>query len=258
MNYQDLCALINEFVEGSTLNKVEEAGIKKIYSLTLVGVAAADDPLFLALKSPSVIGEHHLLPREWLPGAKAVISYYLPFSAEVREANRELGLPAREWLYGRIEGEEFNNALRRHLVEEFVQKGARAVSPILESRFSVVERRSNWSERHVAYIAGLGTFSLSKALITKKGCAGRFGSVIVALPLEPIPREYTELYQYCNMCGGCIERCPSGAIKREGKIIATCASYLETKIKPRFYPRYGCGKCQTNVPCEHKLPNLLL
>jgi hypothetical protein len=22
----------------------------------------------------------------------------------------------------------------------------------------------------------------------------------------------------------------------------------------RFRPRYGCGKCQTGVPCEHQIP----
>ena len=36
---------------------------------------------------------------------------------------------------------------------------------------------SNWSERHVAYVCGLGTFGC-QGLITSKGLAGRFGSII--------------------------------------------------------------------------------
>jgi len=35
---------------------------------------------------------------------------------------------------------------------------------------------SSWSERHAAYAAGLGTFSLNDALITPKGIAHRLGS----------------------------------------------------------------------------------
>ena len=35
---------------------------------------------------------------------------------------------------------------------------------------------SAWSERHAAYVAGLGTFSLTRALISERGMAGRYGS----------------------------------------------------------------------------------
>lgn len=37
---------------------------------------------------------------------------------------------------------------------------------------------SNWSERHAAYVAGLGTFSLNDALITVNGIAHRVGSIL--------------------------------------------------------------------------------
>lgn len=33
---------------------------------------------------------------------------------------------------------------------------------------------SNWSERHAAYVCGLGTFGLSKGLITDKGMGRTF------------------------------------------------------------------------------------
>lgn len=81
----------------------------------------------------------------------------------------------------------------------------------------MVNKLSNWSERHIAFVAGLGTFGLSKSLITKRGCAGRYGSVITSLPFKSIRREYDGVYDYCSMCGECIARCPSGAITKEGK-----------------------------------------
>ena len=113
---------------------------------------------------------------------------------------------------------------------------------------------SNWSERHAAFAAGLGTFSLTRGLITKRGMAGRFGSVIVDLPLEVSPRPYREPYEYCIRCGACARRCPAGAISLErGKEQAPCKAYLGRQ-KQLYAPRYGCGKCQTAVPCEAGIP----
>lgn len=251
--------LVEDFVARSPANRVPELGMLQIFEHPLVAVAAADDPLFSKLKEPGVVGPRHMSPREWLPEARAVISYFLPFSPRVREANRGPGLPAVEWLYGRIEGEAFNDALRGHIVDALRGIGEKAVAPVLDSRFSVVDKRSNWSERHVAFIAGLGTFGLSKSLITKRGCAGRYGSVVTSLALSPSPRQYEDPFEYCpgvisGGCGECVARCPSGAITARGKDTPTCSRYLDSEIKPRFAPRYGCGKCQTNVPCEFGLP----
>ena len=176
----------------------------------------------------------------------------------MREANRLLGLPATEWLYGRIEGERFNVALREFVVHLFIDAGYDAAAPALDARYNVTNRRSNWSERHVAYIAGLGTFSLSCSLITKQGSAGRLGSVVVSAELAPTPRTYQSVDEYCTRCGSCIPRCPPLAITERGKDHAVCSDYLD-RVKVRYSPRYGCGKCQTGVPCEadSQLPMVL-
>ena len=206
MEFPEIVQMITKYLAETHFNRVAELGIKRIFDDPLVGVAAADNPLFFKLKEPEVIGERHLMPAEWFPEAKTVISYFLPFSVEIRRANYRPGLPAREWVYGRIEGEECNNALRRHVVEEINRAGGKALAPVLDPRFSVVEKRSNWSERHVAFIAGLGTFGLNKSLITKKGCAGRYGSMVTSLLLKPTYRPYEKVYQYCSMYGECIDR----------------------------------------------------
>jgi len=247
---------MHELVDGSPLNRVDEEDFKidKIFDYPLVKVADASDPLFERLKEPEVVGEHYLLPSDWLPGARSVISYFLPFSLQVREANRVPGWAAREWLYGRIEGEEFNNSVRQHLVDLVEKAGGRAVAPLLDSRMKVENLRCNWSERHVAYIAGLGTFGLSKSMITEKGSAGRYGSLVVDLEMAPSLRPYKEIDEYCNFCGECIDRCPPEAITQEGKDVTACSRYLKEDVSPRFKPRYGCGKCQTGVPCEERIP----
>ena len=254
MDQRELIGFLGSFLDDSPLNRIEEIGINRIFDEPLVGIADAKDSLFIKLKEPEVIGPNHLLPLEWLSEAESVISYFLPFSKPMRKANYSPGLPATEWVYGRIEGEICNEGLRKHLVSEFLCQGYSALAPALDSRLAQVKKRSNWSERHVAFIAGLGTFGLSKLLISAKGCAGRYGSIIVSQKLQPTPRSYQDVYEYCTKCWQCIERCPSGAIKKEGKDITICSKYGDTVIKPRFAPRYGCGKCQTTVPCEAGIP----
>jgi len=120
-----------------------------------------------------------------------------------------------------------------------------------------VSIRSNWSERHVAFVCGLGTFGLSKGLITKSGIAGRFGSILTELYLPPNNREYENIYEYCSMCGICVKNCPANAISIEnGKNHNICSEFLNKTAK-KYNPRYGCGKCQIGVPCENKIPKQL-
>lgn len=82
MNYETVSEAIKRFIDKSPLNRAEEAGIKRIFDHALVGVADAHDPLYHKLKEPSVAGANHLLPEEWLPGSRAVLSYFLLFQKE--------------------------------------------------------------------------------------------------------------------------------------------------------------------------------
>ena len=250
---------IKSFTQNSELNKLPEFSNIAIFDPPLVGVASPIDSLWGELKEPEVVGKGHLSPQDWLADAKSVIVYFLPFSKQIREANRVEGLPALEWVYGRIEGEEFNRALRQHIVDAIQQLGCRAIAPALSERLKTIERRSNWSERHAAFISGLGTFGLSRSLITSKGSAGRIGSVVANLDLTPTPRKYQRVYEYCTWvekqeCGDCIDRCPSNAITPKEKQTAICSNYLKNVTKVKFAPRYGCGKCQTAVACESSIP----
>lgn len=263
MLLKDIETKINEFVVSSPKNIVEEletlstpptsSARLQLWDLPLVGVASADDPLWETFKSPDAVGSHHLTPREWLPGAKSVISYFLPYTARIREANRIKEVTATEWLYGRWEGEQFSEALRKIIVNLLEKAGYHAVAPALDTRHEVVELRSNWSERHVAFAAGLGTFSLSRSLITKLGSAGRCGSVITDLILTPTPRAYTDINEYCTNCRVCAKRCPPQAFTESYKDNAICMVHIR-KEKERYNPRYGCAKCQAGVPCESRIP----
>ena len=253
MNLEHITQAATDFCLQSPLNVVDELDSLRIFGQPLFGIASATDSLFAELKDASVVGSHHLSPKDWLGSASSVISYFLPFTKRVREANRLLGLPATEWLYGRIEGESFNVALRKFVVRLFTDAGFAAAAPALDARYRVTIRKSNWSERNVAYVADLGTFSLSRSLITKHGSAGRLGSVVVSADFPPTGRAYQSRDAYCSKCGSCVPRCPPLAITELGKDHVVCSDYLD-RVKVRYSPRYGCGKCQTGVPCEAQIP----
>jgi epoxyqueuosine reductase len=155
--------------------------------------------------------------------------------------------------------------LGEHLAALLISEGFPTVFPTTDKRFKMLAPyASNWSERHVAYVCGLGTFGLSKGLITEKGIAGRFGSVITTCPLTPTERPYSNPFEYCTMCGKCQTNCPAGAIDRtkgitHGKEHSTCNLFLNKLSLPPHgsnqRSRYGCGKCQVNVPCENGIPH---
>ncbi|MBQ6833286.1 MAG: 4Fe-4S binding protein, partial [Lachnospiraceae bacterium] len=84
--------------------------------------------------------------------------------------------------------------------------------------------------------------------------AGRFASLIIDCEMEPDVRPYTDIYEYCTMCGACVRRCPAEAISLdEGKKHVPCSAWMN-QSKVKYAPRYGCGKCQVKVPCEDRIP----
>ncbi|MEA4926911.1 MAG: 4Fe-4S binding protein [Syntrophomonadaceae bacterium] len=273
MNKQGLIKTAAEFVYNSEDNYIsrqnaisEELVGLKIYERPIFAFGSPDDEYFKLFKDPSVIGEHFLLPREWLPEVKTVVSFFLPFSQAIRKSNRkEKAWPSAEWLHGRIEGHALLNKLSVYLQQELVKAGYKSRVPSLDARFwSKTELKddshpgvsftSNWSERHVGFVCGLGTFGLSKGLITSKGMAGRIGSILTELYVPPDSRKYGDIMEYCSMCGTCVKRCPVNAISMEkGKEHAICSVFVDKTLE-KYKPRYGCGKCQTGVPCESRIP----
>ncbi|NMC74462.1 MAG: epoxyqueuosine reductase [Geobacteraceae bacterium] len=241
----------------------------------LVGYASLHDPLFQEYRVS--IGNFHLSPGIFLesafgPGSGrggTVICWILPISASTRESNRTgIRMPSREWAYTRTHGEAFNNGLRKHLVDFLTASGSRAIAPLLSDLFRTVETpeglSSTWSERHAAYAAGLGTFSLSRGFITERGIAHRCGSVITDQVIAPTPRRNSHFGENClfyrnGSCGACIARCPAGAITRDGHDKKLCRDYGYGTVVREVGERYGveapgCGLCQTGVPCEAGIP----
>jgi epoxyqueuosine reductase QueG len=149
------------------------------------------------------------------------------------------------------------------------QNGHEAVAPMLVSQWEMKKSdqyviASNWSERHAAHASGLGTFGLCDGLITPLGKAMRTGSVVARITIPPTKRPYTDHQAYClffskGICGKCIPRCPVSALSENGHDKLKCLGHLHPVtsdyVKSEFgFDGYGCGLCQTKVPCESKIP----
>ncbi|NTU60497.1 MAG: epoxyqueuosine reductase, partial [Deltaproteobacteria bacterium] len=196
-----LRGIIRDFVRESPLNRHPD-GSGAYFDEPLVAFASAEDPLFDEYKT--VIGAFHRTPREVFEdafgagslAAGTVVSWVLPVTEKTRLTNRlQDEYPSARWAHTRAHGEAFNVELRRRVVAALEAEGHRAVAPLLSPGFRIFDDTpvgiaSTWSERHAAYAAGLGTFSLNDGLITERGIAHRLGSVVTDLVLEPSPRPY--------------------------------------------------------------------
>jgi epoxyqueuosine reductase len=246
----------------------------------LVGFASGDDPLWEELKKD--IGPFYWTPSEVFaktfpdlqaaPGDLTVISWILAHTARTKADNRrEKTYPSESWARSRIYGEEFNVKLRQQLVAVLAARGFEAMAPLLSPFWeqTLSEKysfASTWSERHAAYVAGLGTFGLCDGLITPLGKAIRVGSVVAQIRIPASERPYENHHAYCTFfasgeCGKCIDRCPVGAITKEGHNKEICRQYVGEDMRKyateKFgFASYGCGLCQTAVPCESGIPHI--
>ena len=270
--------LIQNFCS-SEKNTLKDGSGETAWGTPLIGFANGNDPIFNQYKE--VVGPFHWKPIEAFNLAfpdidiesesLTVISWILPQTEATKRDNRiQTTYPAERWARSRIYGEEFNHALRLFVASTLTKSGNPAVAPMELASWSVKDSEayvwaSTWSERHAAYAAGLGTFGLCDGLITPIGKAMRTGSVVAEINLPVTPRPYTDHHAYClfythGTCGKCIERCPVGALSAAGHDKKKCSAHL--KITRQYvqenygFEGYGCGLCQTAVPCESRIPGV--
>lgn len=281
-----ITARVKEYISLSPNNRLPDFPGEPIWDEPLVGFSDGDDPLFRDYKK--IIGDFHMTPREAMavslkkkaigydnPARISVISYFLPATDKTRASMRqEKEICSLRWNRTRWFGQECNLRLQRHLVAWLEDMGYAAVAPEQEPWFEIRQDvpgapASRWSQRHVAFVAGLGTFSLNDSFITAKGAAGRIGSVVCDLPVTASARNVGDYRENClfareGTCGQCIKRCPAGAVTESGHDKAKCTAYLykimpqlikERGVTEKFVGGYvGCGFCQTGVPCEGGIP----
>ena len=293
----DLYNYLELFFETSELNRLHKNyGGGKIFNNPLIGVSKGDDPIFQKYKD--VIGPEHLTPHElWLAeglemiddSKLRIVSIVFPYVDKIRNESKNIKklsrvlLPAEIYSVGRNYANSFKQETCRHIIRFFEEKGYNAIAGMLSKSFSILVKEnfySTWSERHIAFAAGLGSFSLHEGLITDVGCNIRLASVVTDAPLTITTRMSDNPYGNClyyskGICRECEKRCPANAINENGHDKIKCYEYgqkvarkmiakigqilkphvrcVNRNLRPPSFP-VGCAFCQFGVPCMDRNP----
>jgi epoxyqueuosine reductase len=294
---QQVRHFLEDLFASNPLNRLpEKYGGGRIFDAPLMGVSRGDDHIFRKFKE--VVAPEHLTPSEmWLASGLPddenlvprlrVLSIIFPYVGRIREEGKKAeGMPAEIYCLGRNYANEFMRDVLKQTVSFFEGRGHHAVAGMISPAFKLITKNDPmrvyavWSERHIAFAAGLGTFSLHEGLITEAGCNVRVTSVITDAPLEITPRKSDDPYANClyyakGACRECEKRCPAdGAITEEGhnkfqcwvhgRIVAKEMNARLGSILKLHYRRVndedtysypvGCAFCQFGVPCMDRNP----
>lgn len=241
-------SIIKQFVE----HYHEIKDVKTKWKEPLIAYADAEDKMFYELKK--IVSPSHALPKDFLKEAKTVITYFIPFDYTVIKSNIEGKECSKLWAIAYIETNQLISDLNTFINKDLKKMGFNSTIIPATHNFDKKKLISDWSHRHAAFIAGLGSFGLNNMLITDKGCCGRVGSLVTDLKIEPSQKKNKEycLFKHNNTCKKCVDRCTNDALKVNCYDRHKC--YEMCLRNDEIYSDIGlsdvCGKCLVGVPCS--------
>ena len=149
-------------------------------------IANPQDDFFYACQEESLLGPRYMLPGQWLPAAMSVITYFFPYTEQIKKARM-----------GQTEGQEAVKDFGEKLSYKLMQLGYASLVPANDIRYEIIayiEDRAygNWSEYHAASIAGLSNLSATEGLVQAKDGDGCLGSIITLLEIPADTRPYDD------------------------------------------------------------------
>lgn len=234
-----------------TINNKIKASENQFFRTPLVGFADARDDIFLQFKS--LIGNNHYVPQDLLPEARTVAAFFLPYKKDLVTLNQNGRDAERSWAEAYQYTNNLINEICQELCNQLSQSGAKMAWLLPTYEFDRNNLLAQWSHKHVAFACGLGNFGLNQLLITAKGCAGRFGTLVLDAKLEPSPRP-SETHRCFSEtgCTYCINKCPEQALSLSGFNRHKC--YSRCLANDALYPDLDsvevCGKCAVG-PCAY-------
>ena len=190
-------------------------------------------------------------PRELLPGAKSVISFFMNyFPAE--NPSSENNFKISKYAYGKDYHLVIKNRLKL-IIKELQGRAGTLQARAFTDSAPVLERA--WAEK-----SGLGWIGKNTCLIHPKlGSFVFLAEIITDLELEYDNEKVNDL---CGGCTKCIEACPTGAITGPRLLDARkCISYLTIEYRGELPEGqennfndwiFGCDICQDVCPWNRK------
>ena len=251
-------AKLETFVKEFAKSYSENPNIKSRWDEPVFAYASAKDPLFNELKT--IIGEYHKLPGDIMENGETVITYFVPLVKSIADSNTPGYFSSEDWVFGYFETIDLINGINNGLEELFSNSGWKLAVTADHRSWDPETMKCDWSHRHAAYIAGLGTFGINRALITEKGVCGRIGTIITDAKIEPTMRPQEEycLYKRNGSCGICLNNCPASALdvpdEYDNKKCMDVTFENADKYKEIGFADV-CAKCMTGVPCSTRKPD---
>jgi len=248
---------IIENIKSTAADYEKNYALQKTWKEPLVEIIPAHDEQLKTLKHTVSAG--HFLPHDILPDAKSIISFFIPFQERIVESNIKGVMASEEWAAAYSRTNDLIAAVSDNIEILMTQNGWKTGKIPATHNFDTENLISNWSHRHIAYIAGLGTFGINNMLITKNGCCGRFGSIIVNYEL-PEDKTHTTSEKCLNKlngsCGICQRKCIVNAFENNAYDRHKC--YEQCLKNAEYHAKIGyadvCGKCLASLPCSTKEP----
>lgn len=235
---------------------VEDLHRGDLFRIPLVAFSDAEDTRYAELKQ--IVGPWVRTPKEFLPNARSVVSYFVPFTREVAAAPPHDPQNTALWGESYAVINDYFGTINDSLCKFLESKGHEAQAVPATHTYNEADMRSAWSHRSAAAIAGLGYFSANRMLVTAKGSAGRYCTVFTSADL---PRRKEAPKNRCpylrnESCGRCFEACPVGALKPDGLDLFACQA--ETRRNEKLHIELAnlhgadtCGKCIAACPLSY-------
>jgi epoxyqueuosine reductase QueG len=245
-------------IKAAVIDYAEDHRLAALWKEPITEIISAEDARLKILKQ--AVSAKHLTARDVLPDAKSIISFFIPFKENIVKSNIKGPLASEEWAIAYIKTNDLIQTINDKIEILMHQNGYKTGKIPATHNFDAEALISNWSHRHVAYIAGMGTFGINNMLITKNGCCGRFGSIVINYALD----EYKQigavkekcLYKTNGSCGICQKKCTVNAYANGAYDRHTCYEQCLKNAEHHKERGYAdiCGKCLVGLPCSTREP----
>jgi len=206
--------IIKDFINRSPENTLKNPTDEKAWDDPLVGFSSGEDPLYQQYK------EKYIGPFHWTPAEV----FQMAFPESKAEAAE---LTVISWILPQME--KTKSDLRK---EKLYPSESWARARIFGEEANV---------------------KLRKHVVDTLMASGIEAVSPMIFPLW----EMSLFYSY-GTCGKCMARCPADAVTKNGHDKQKCIAYVNmtrTYVTSNFgFEGYGCGFCQTGVPCESRIP----
>lgn len=226
-----------------------------------ITACAPADERFMLLKDITV--PDHALPEDFLPGAKTVMVWFIPFRRHIQLDNTRGERPALSWGRAYIATNEMIERAGKGMSAMIEAQGGQVALTPATHNFDKERLVSRWSHKHLGHLIGLGRYGTNCQFITPSGCSGRMGSLVTDLDLGThtlVTVDELCLIKAGKKCGKCIKSCPVDALSEDGMDRTACYARLQENYRLLMEPdglpnsTHVCAKCQVGMPCSFKSP----